>query len=525
MFVEELETLLCTNKSGIWIKSELEKEVYIVLLNTLKANGFDNIIEWTAATGLSEVEVNKDGVTKKAINKNPGINLVLNEFNKIQEDKTQLDSSAIILKDVNCRFNDPATVRTLREMLEVKNDKYIPIIILSAIYEDNAYLSHLFKILDYDSMDLESIEELLTAYSQIKQVSIDIEKTKKMFLGFSRQEIIDLLNVSFYKYNELNLDMLKQKKIEMIKSCDVLDLVEPKLKMSDIGGNTKFKNWYEESKLCMSNAARIAGLDMPKGYLALGIPGCSKSALAQSIANDLDVPMLQLRMNNILSKFVGESERKMRKAQEIIESCAPCVLLIDEVEKSLGGYKSSNSSDSGTLARVFGTILEMLNDNDKGIFTIMTSNNVEDLPPELTRAGRLDAIWYFSLPTQEEREEIFKIHLGKKNLNVSSTTVKEIAEETEGYTGAEIEQIVKASMRKGFLRCTKASAEFKLNKNDLMQAKQDVIPIAESSKEQISKLEAWVKGRALYANGNTIKIQKRKITSDSIQSASKLLKK
>lgn len=188
-------------------------------------------------------------------------------------------------------------------------------------------------------------------------------------------------------------------------------------------------------------------------------------------------------------------------------------------------YQSSNASDSGTLARVFGSVLEMLNDNTNGIFCIMTSNNVKELPPELTRAGRLDAIFYFSAPNLEERKEIFKVHMNKKDLNVSEETVKGIAIETQGYTGAEIEQIVKNSMKKAFLRCTKEGKKFAVTKADLIAAKNDVIPITVSSQEKIKDLEEWVKGRALYASEEPKEKSNRKINTKSVQSASKLLAK
>ena len=164
-------------------------------------------------------------------------------------------------------------------------------------------------------------------------------------------------------------------------------------------------------------------------------------------------------------------------------------------------YKSSNASDSGTLARVFGKVLNLLADNDNGIYTVMTSNNVKDLPPELTRAGRLDCIWYFNLPNQEERAEIFKLHLEKRGHKISETVIKQIAKDTNKYTGAEIEQIVISAIRKAYVRMKKANNnKYEISIEDLTEAKNNVIPVAISSKEVINELEDWVKGRALYSN-------------------------
>lgn len=225
----------------------------------------------------------------------------------------------------------------------------------------------------------------------------------------------------------------------------------------------------------------------------------SKTFMAEALAGKMGMPFLKLDMAKIVSRFAGETERNMAKALKLAQSCSPCVLLIDEVEKALGGYKSSNASDSGAIARAFGNVLEFLNDS-KGVFTIMTSNDVSQLPPELTRSGRLDAMWYFSLPTEEERKEIFQVHLRKVNKEVSEEDIEEIARLTVDYTGAEIEQVVKSTLRKTFLNKVKNNGTGEITLQELIEAKELVVPIAMSSKEKIQSLELWAKGRALYAN-------------------------
>lgn len=180
-------------------------------------------------------------------------------------------------------------------------------------------------------------------------------------------------------------------------------------------------------------------------------------------------------------------------------------------------YKSSNSSDSGAIARAFGLVLEFLNDNDNGVFVVMTSNDVSQLPPELTRAGRLDATWYFSLPTLEERKQIFRIHLNNINRLVSEDVIEAIAEETDRYTGAEIELIVKSAFRIAFLNKIKTNEDKGITLEILQQAVKDVVPISSSYKEQILSLERWARNRALFANGEEIKEQNKKISGNFIK--------
>lgn len=524
-FVNELSLMLEIEKQGIWIKSHLEKEVLAVTINTLKEAGVDIIYSLELSSGVYKLSIdNNNGIVKENVSPAPNGTAILKLFNDIQSDKESMETSAFILKDIDLVYDNPAWSRAFREMLEVKQNKYTPIIVISPTHGSNVTLDHLFKELTYDDLTEEDIVELLEAYANNRNQTIDPQAISKLLIGFNRREIIELLDESFARYGVLNLDALKTKKINLIKASGLLEYREVSTTMDDIGGNKRFKAWFEETKLCMQPEAREMGLDLPKGYLALGIPGSSKTFAAEAVANDLGVPFLKLNMSSILTKFVGESERKIQQARLLIESCAPCVLLIDEVEKALGGYQSSNASDSGTLARVFGTVLEMLNDNKNGIFTIMTSNNVKDLPPELTRTGRLDAIWYFSTPTLEERKDIFRVHLNKKGLKVKDADIKSISEQTNEYTGAEIEQIVKVAMKKAYLRTVKEGKKtLKVTLADLEAAKNDVIPVAISSQEKIRDLEEWVKGRALYASEETPTSSKKRINAKAVKSASELL--
>ena len=185
--------------------------------------------------------------------------------------------------------------------------------------------------------------------------------------------------------------------------------------MNDIGGNNALKDWLYEVKDLFTEEAAEFGLTKPKGYMSVGIPGCGKTALAEAFAGTMKVPLLILSINRIMNRMVGESEKKIVQALQVAKACAPCVLLLDEVEKVLGGVNSSNNSDSGITSRVFQEILKFMNDNDSGVYVIMTSNDVSQLPPEFTRAGRLDATWYFGLPKEEERREIFKFILTSIN--------------------------------------------------------------------------------------------------------------
>ena len=523
-FQESILDLIAIKKPCIQIRTNLEKEVVPTLLNILYSNDIDTIYRIDELDKVEKLSISKEGtIIKTAVEDeqfgpvqfNP---IMLLSFIRQQLNNQDAEKCAFLFMDYDSTFDRPTFRRWIKDIFELKNEKYAPFIFVSSEPSIPDDIKHLFSVVYYDNPTQDEIIELITTYQELKNVIIDdVNALAYKFIGFNRTEIIECLDYSFYKYDKIDDSYIRNKRIEVIKTSSVLGFIEPRISMDEIGGNKNFKEWYEETKYCFDPEARQYGVAMPKGYLALSAPGMAKSMMAEAIAKDLDVPLITLDMSKLLSKFVGESERNIDQAIQTIKQIAPCVLLIDEVEKALGGYKSSNASDSGTLARVFGKILNLLADNDNGIYTVMTSNNVKDLPPELTRAGRLDAIWYFGLPTEKEREEIFNLHLTKRGHSVSKANLKKIAKETEKYTGAEIEQIVISAIRKAYVRMKKAgSNKYKIDFEDLKSARDNVIPVAVSSKETINELEDWAKGRALYSNKSNVKTKQNKDLLDKI---------
>lgn len=521
MFHKELLDLLKARQPGIWIRTSEEKEVVLAIKNAVdEVAEYDNIYTWSMNEGINQIVSDCGNFEYEVIEKNPGL-AALNKFLAESNNSRNYKSRVWVLKDYHLNLVAPQAIRILRDIKESPVAKYTPIIIVSPSSEIPLELQKTFKLLEYPVPSVEDIMELVTQWCETKSQTLTEEEltllSKRLF-GFTRSEILGMLNISFVKHNKIDLDIINQKKIEAINESGVLDYKIPKANLDNVGGNEKFKEWFATVEACMTEEAREYGIPAPKGYLSVGIPGTSKSFSAEAIAGKMAVPFIKLNMAKINSRFAGETERNMHKALNLVKSSAPCVLLIDEVEKALGGYKSSNSSDSGAIARAFGLVLEFLNDNDNGVFVVMTSNDVSQLPPELTRAGRLDAIWYFTLPTFEERKQIFKIHLNNTGKEVSDSVVDEIAEATDKYTGAEIQLIVKSALRKAYLEKVTTGTDKGITKDILLKSAEEVIPIAVSSKEQILGLERWAQNRAIFANGNAKEAEaKQKIKPISLK--------
>ena len=349
-FQESILDLIAIKKPCIQIRTNLEKEVVPTLLNILYSNDIDTIYRIDELDKVEKLSISKEGtIIKTAVEDeqfgpvqfNP---VMLLSFIRQQLNNQDAEKCAFLFMDYDSTFDRPTFRRWIKDIFELKNEKYAPFIFVSSEPSMPDDIKHLFSVVYYDNPTQDEIIELITTYQELKNVIIDdVNALAYKFIGFNRTEIIECLDYSFYKYDKIDDSYIRNKRIEVIKKSSVLGFIEPRISMDEIGGNKNFKDWYEETKYCFDPEARQYGVAMPKGYLALSAPGMAKSMMAEAIAKDLDVPLITLDMSKLLSKFVGESERNIDQAIQTIKQIAPCVLLIDEVEKALGGKRLSRS--------------------------------------------------------------------------------------------------------------------------------------------------------------------------------------
>ena len=406
---QDLNFLLQAKQECIWINTYEEinviSDILELCLNHYNDN-VENIYTWSIYEGLKKIIFTSNGIEYNHVQ---GTQNAVKMLNFIQKSQNSIEGSnnIFILKDLHsCLDNQGVLVRGIRDLKENKPDYYNPIIVISPVVNIPVEWEKIFDIMDYDLPDKDDINTIINCSLEQfnkKQNFIDLKEEEKEQLinnciGLTQKEIISSFKKSIVKHNRIIVDEIMNEKIQLVKKSGVLSYSIPNCSINDIGGNYELKQWIKEMKDSMSDEAVEFGCQKPKGFLSIGIPGCSKTMFANAIANDWNVPLLQLSMSKIMSKLVGESERKMAQALKVAESCSPCVLLIDEIEKALGGIQSSNKSDGGTTARAFEQLLQFLQ-KDNDVFVIMTSNDITQLPSELYRSERLEAVWYFSLPT------------------------------------------------------------------------------------------------------------------------------
>lgn len=412
---------------------------------------------------------------------------------------------------VKGRQVDYNVVRRLRDNLsDLKTSKFRKnVIFLASELLIPETMQKEITILDMPLPTLSEIkakfDKMITQNTQIDTSGLDEEGKEKLCkaaMGLTLQEAENafaLAMVNDGKVDVSDLDIILSEKMQVIKKTGILEFINTDIKISDVGGLENLKSWLNKRNNSWSESAKKYCLPAPKGVLITGVPGCGKSLTAKAMSAAWQLPLLKLDFGKIFSGIVGSSEENMRKAIKTAEAVAPSILWVDEIEKSLSGLNSNG--DSGTSSRIFGTFLTWMQEKTAPVFVIATANNINSLPAELLRKGRFDEIFFVDLPTQKEREEIFKLHLSKRlkdkdvasKIEINSDLYKQLAQMTEGFVGAEIEQVVISALYEAFFN--KRPLEF----SDLANTIKNVVPLSVTQKEQILAIRQWANIRAVAA--------------------------
>jgi SpoVK/Ycf46/Vps4 family AAA+-type ATPase len=252
------------------------------------------------------------------------------------------------------------------------------------------------------------------------------------------------------------------------------------------------KKWLMKRKEAFGGEAEAFGITPPKGILLTGIPGCGKSLAAKAVAHEWGFPLLRLDPSRLYDKFIGGSEENLLKALQTADAMAPCVLFIDEFEKGFS-YSQSSESDAGLSRRLFGSFLTWMQERKRPVFLFATSNDISVLPPELLRKGRFDEIFFVDLPTVEMRKEIWALHLTKRRRDPRQFDLEALVQATEGFSGAEIEQVLVNALYSAF------SAHQELTTAQILEEARSTLPLSVTMKERVAALREWAQRRAVFA--------------------------
>jgi ATP-dependent 26S proteasome regulatory subunit len=429
------------------------------------------------------------------------------------ETKASTKGNIYIMRDMHKVLSNDIP-RMMRDMYEhlVNNHKTMVIVAPYLAYGPNGQNRGLEPTLEKQitvvNFDLPSRDQLLKT---IKKIIIKLKNGKNAntiktdyneleILEFSRacqgltqQETENVISTSIIQLRRIDVNRILKEKKNIIKKSDVLEYIDSDVSVADVGGMDEAKKFFDNYKDAFTDEAKAFGVEPLRGVLLTGVPGTGKSLLAKGVAQNFKLPLLRLDVGRVMAGVVGASEGRMREGIAMAEAIAPCVLWIDEVEKSISGTSSSGYTDGGTLSRVFGTLLTAMQEGMKDVMVVATANDISKLPPEFIR--RFNEVFFVDLPSEDERRDIFKIHLKKRKRDPKKFDMAQLIKHSEDYTGAEIEKAVKDALALAW-----SSGKKEVVTSHLVQALSATKPIAKVMGEPIAELREWARNRARYAS-------------------------
>jgi MoxR-like ATPase len=306
-----------------------------------------------------------------------------------------------------------------------------------------------------------------------------------------RQIIVDCIAMDL-RFDDRDINAVLARKRQALSGTGLLDYVEAPTNLDEIGGLCKLKDWLKHRQNALSQEAMDYGLPAPRGVLMLGVQGGGKSLAAKAVASAWQRPLLRMDVGALYDKYIGESERRLTDALRQAERMSPIILWIDEIEKAFASA-ASQSTDGGLSKRMFGTLLTWMQEHKDPVFVIATANDIEALPPELLRKGRFDEIFFVDLPNLEARAQIFAIHLKKRKRDPQKFDLDALAEASDGFSGAEIEQAIVGALYDAFAEKTELTTKHVLN------ALEQSPPLSVTMAERVAALREWSRGRCVPA--------------------------
>lgn len=497
--VEDIQRLIRTRHAIVTIRTG--EEEYVTRLIIEAAHGYlMPVLEWSLGQKLHRADEPKEGST--------GILNTDTLLGALMHLHASEMPCLYILKDTLGLLN-PACIRQLREVAAKFCKDSRTLFLVDADGQLPAGLKDLAVPFELPMPDEAEIRLLVRdTYRQTRLNNpISVALTEAHFdqfvqtlRGLTRREITQVLYESMLdddKLDAADLGRAVEIKRRQLGQEGVLEFLPASEKVVEVGGMSSLRAWLKKRAGALSREAEAFGLEPPRGILLLGVQGCGKSLMAKYVAGCWSLPLLRMNVGALYDKFVGESERHLRRAFEVAGAMSPCVLWIDEIEKAFASASAGAAgaaSDGGLSQRMFGQLLTWMQDRLGMVFLVATANDIQTLPPELLRKGRFDEVFFVDLPIAEAREEILRIHLARRKRDPAKFSLPALAAACEGFSGAEIEQAVVASLYAAF------AEKRDLTDADLLAEVHATRPLSVLMSEKIADLRAWARGRCVPAD-------------------------
>ncbi len=420
--------------------------------------------------------------------------------------------AVFILKDFHRHMDDPVVVRRLRGVGQKFSANRRTVIITAPEITVPAELTTLVEYFDLPLPDRDRLHDIIhdtftrlskTYTLKLQLDAAGVDAMSANLRGLTEEEaeraISQALVTRYALCPETVTDVLEAKK-QLLRHSGMLEFIEASDNMSVIGGLENLKHWLQQRRGAWEDSAREFGLEPPHGVIILGVQGCGKSLCARAVAGEWKLPLVKFDTSAVYDKYIGETEKRIRKVFQVAEGLAPCVLWIDELEKVFAGSgPDSASADAGVSSRLLAAFLSWMQDRKAPVFVAATCNNVTVLPPELIRKGRFDELFFVDLPNQAERRQIFSIQLAERKRNPAEFDLEKVSQAAKGYSGAEIDAAVQGALYAAY------SEKKPLTTRSLLDALAQTVPLSTTRAEEIARLRDWANARAVQASARDAK--------------------
>lgn len=421
----------------------------------------------------------------------------LEQFLKLTMDDGFEQDTFLVLKDIHGELNTPKIIALLKRIAEniLYNDSYnATIFILSEITVIPRELENYITVFDIPLPITSEILSIINDFISDMDIVVEQETINDItlsFKGLNEFQIRQILNLAYQDGGCIDQDdklLILKEKEQFIKKSGMLEIVNFTENIDDIGGLENLKEWLARKAKVFANLDKAIkfGVDVPKGIMIIGMPGCGKSLTAKATASLFEIPLVRLDVGRLLGKYVGESEENMRKALKLSEAISPCVLWIDEIEKAFAGVGGDGGGNDVTT-RLFGQFLTWMQEKENTVFIVATANDISRMPPEFLRKGRFDELFFVDLPNGEERRKILDIHLKKRKKWHKDIDSIALIKETDGFNGADLEAVVKDTIEMAFI-----DGKEMITTEDLLKSVKDTKSISSTLKEKIKEIKSTI---------------------------------
>jgi hypothetical protein len=468
---ERLDELVRAAFAGLWVVSHEHDDAVAEIATLCRRHGW-SLATWDIDRGLAIAGRPADVSTV------PGAADPLAAVRAFKALATPDGTSLLVLRNFHRFMASPEVVQALDTAISAGRQDRTFILILAPVVQLPPELERQFVVIDHDLPGRDQLGAIARAVATEPgelPAGEHLDAVLDAAAGLTRMEAENAFSLALVRHGTLAPDVLWELKGQALKKSGLLTLHRGGETFADLGGLDALKSFC-------TRALRHGRRDgvCPRGILLLGVPGTGKSALAKALGNETGRPTLVLDIGALLGSLVGQTEQQVRQALRLVDAMAPCVLFCDEIEKGLSGVASSGQTDSGVSARLFGALLTWLSDHESDVFFIGTSNDVSKLPPEFSRAERMDACFFLDLPASREKEQIWRMYLARFGLDPDQRRPRDME-----FTGAEIRS------------CCRLAALLDVS---LIEAAQNIVPVAVTAGEAVERLRNWASGRCLSAD-------------------------